>query len=114
MKIFELFSQRASKSKLDFDLQDDIICFMQNDPEFYRDEYYPIYRKFVKVLDTDRTVSPKAFKPLVKKAYVHYKMKFPTEGLAEDLKDNELDEICEKILSFESEHYHKEKEQEEK
>lgn len=115
MKIFELFGNELD-SKIDFDLQDDILCFMHNDPEFYRKEYYPIHRKVIRILDSEREIDPIAFKPLVKKAYMHYKIKFPTEGLEEELSDNELEELCEKLLSFETEHYHKEQEnkQEEK
>lgn len=111
MKIFELFDEQKPGSKIDFDLSDDLICFMHNDPEFYRNEYYPIHRKFVKILDADKKVDPIAFGPLVKKAYHHYKLKFPVEGLEEELRENQLEEICEKLMSFENEHYHKEQEE---
>lgn len=118
MKIFELFDEQPLDSKLDFDLQDDLIFFMHNDPEFYRKEYYPIHRKFKKILDSERNVSAKAFAPLVKKAYSQYLNKFkeelPVEKLEEELQEKELEEICEKLLSFETEHYHKEKENQEK
>jgi hypothetical protein len=40
MKIDE-FTQSQEKNNLPFDVADDLIVFMRNDPQFYRKKYFP-------------------------------------------------------------------------
>lgn len=110
MKIFELFDSQPLKPEIDYDLSDDLMFFMNNDPEFYRKEYFPFLNKFNRHCDADRVVSPKAFSPLVIKAYKLYKNKFPIQELEENLNDSEIKDICEKLQSDQLRHYHEGKE----
>lgn len=110
MKIFELFGYQPLKPEVDFDLHDDLSFFMNNDPEFYRQEYFPFLDKFNKHCDAGRAVHPKAFAPMVIKAYKVYKNKFPSEGLSDALSEEDIHDICEKLQSAQLKHYHEEKE----
>ena len=107
MKIFELFNPSIKREE--FDLTDDLIFFMRNDPQFYRKDFHPFQQKFIKHCDADRSVSPKAFIPIVKKAFETYKDMFPVEGLEDRLTEQNLQEICEKLQSEETNFYHDEK-----
>lgn len=102
MKIQEMFGFQPAPPKLDFDLQDDLIFFMNNDPEFYRTEYYPFLNRFKHHCKLGRTVTPQAFEGLVKKAYENYKTKFPLPELEEQLNEREIEEVCEKIQTQEN------------
>lgn len=110
MKIFELFGSQPLKPEVDFDLHDDLMFFMNNDPEFYRQDYFPFLDKFTHHCNAGRVVSPKAFSPMVIKAYKLYKNKFPIKELEEDLSDADVKDICEKLQSQQLQHYHNEKE----
>jgi hypothetical protein len=110
MKVFEIFSQNIEDKKIDFDLADDVIYFMNNDPEFYRKEYFPFLTKFQHHCDAGRQVTPKAFFPVVKRAVENYKLKFPMNELEEALNDGQITEICEKLQTQELANYHNQKE----
>lgn len=105
MKIQEMFGFKPAGPKLDFDLHDDLVFFMNNDPEFYRQEYYPFLNKFKHHCHAGRTVTPKAFVNVVKKAYESYRNKFPLPSLGEKLEDQELEEICEKLQTQENKNF---------
>jgi hypothetical protein len=109
MKIFELFNQSKEESGLDFDLQDDLIFFMNNDPDFYRKEFHPFLTKYNRHCDAGRQVSPKAFFPIVKKAYEEYQSKFQVEKLDADLSEDTLTGICEVLNGQCMQNYQEEK-----
>lgn len=100
-----MFGFKPAAPKIDFDLHDDLMFFMNNDPEFYRSEYYPFLNKFKHHCDAGRTVTPKAFVTVVKKAYEDYKTKFPLPELDESLDEKEIEEICEKLQTQENKNY---------
>ena len=107
MKIFELYNPNVKRE--DFDLADDLVFFMRNDPQFYRQDYHPFMQKFNRHCNAGRSVSAKAFMPIVKNAFERYKNSFPVEGMEDALTDQDLKEICEKLSGEETNHYHKEK-----
>ena len=109
MKVYEVFGYTPERKEVDFDLQDDLMFFMNNDPEFYRKDYFPFLNKFKHHCDCGRSVSPKAFVPIVEKAYKNYLAKFPVQELDETLKENDLHDICEKLQHQELQNYHDEK-----
>ena len=108
MHIFELYNPNIKRE--DFDLADDLIFFMRNDPQFYRKDYHPFLQKFNRHCDAGRTVTAKAFVPIVKHAFECYKNSFPVEGMEEQLREKDLKDICEKLQSEETQFYHEEKE----
>ena len=101
MRIVEIFSQDIGKKELEFDLHDDLSFFMQNDPEFYRTEYFPFLTKFHRSYKAGNELSPAIFKKVVLTGFNQYKGKFPTEGLPSELPVEDLREICTKMYSEE-------------
>lgn len=89
--------QSADNTKLDFDLEDDLLFFMNNDPDFYRKQYYPVMLKFNKYCNSNRRVKPVAFSKLVNSAYEAYKVKFPVEKLPDQLDKELCETLCTKI-----------------
>lgn len=97
MNIDELLdNKKEGRKDIGYDLMDDLVFFMHNDPEFYRKHYYPTMLKFDHFCKEGKKVSPRGFEKLVKEAYEIYRNKFPVEGLEHTLES----EICEKICSY--------------
>lgn len=82
---------------LEYDLKDDLKCFMQNDPTFYRKDYFPVMNKFKKYIKLGKIVHPRAFESLVTRAYEQYKQKFPVEGLESTLSKEMCEDLCESL-----------------
>jgi hypothetical protein len=110
MKAFEITDPQ--KDKLDFDLHDDVIFFMNNDPEFYRQSYFPVQHKFHSICEAGREINPKSLRSVVKRAYESYKSKFPMPQLKEKLEETDLDEICEKLYRQEIDYVDQQKQRE--
>jgi hypothetical protein len=102
MLIQEMLDKQLEKSELGYDLKDDLVFFMNNDPEFYRKQYYPAMLKFKKYCKEDKRIQSRAFNNLVNDAYDFYKTKFPVEGLDEMLNKETCESICEYILELET------------
>jgi hypothetical protein len=103
MNIEDLLNNKSNQKKeLGYDLKDDLVFFMNNDPEFYRKRYFPSAIKFDQYCKEGKKVSPNGFKKLVKEAYSIYKNKFPVEGLEKELSDDMCEEICKEIHSMET------------
>jgi len=91
----------STNEKLGYDLKDDLIFFMNNDPKFYREDYFPKMIKFKKYVESGKSVQPEAFESMVKHAYECYQKKFPVEGLEPDLNKEISESICEYICETE-------------
>ena len=92
----------------DFDLIDDLIYFINNDPEFYRTRFYPIVTKFENKIKNDKSLDHTYFSNIVKQAYSWYIDKFKLVDLPEELDPDTLDDICKKIKKQQIESYQKE------
>jgi len=113
MRIDELFNPDNFQLE-DFDLKDDLIFFMNTEPNFYRKAYYPTMCTFKEYHDKGKNINPLSFKTLVEKAYKEYKKEFPVEGLENDISKEICEEICAEIHKIELEnikqgHYNIEK-----
>jgi hypothetical protein len=86
-----------NKNDLGYDLMDDLVFFMNNDPEFYRKRYYPTMLKFNKFCKSHRRVAPRGFMNLVSEAYEVYRNKFQVEGLNAKLDKEMCEKICKHI-----------------
>jgi len=106
MRLFELYHNNVHRKE--FDLKDDLMYFMNNDPDFYRQEMHPFVHKFKKHSLAGRHVLPKAFAPLVKRGFDHYKNTFQVHGIEDQLDDNDLEEICEQLHGQEMKNFHDE------
>ena len=98
MNIDELLgSKKSGKKELGYDLKDDLMFFMNNDPDFYRKKYFPAMLKFDRYCKEGKEVGPRGFEPLVRHAYECYQNKFPVEGLEKDLAAEMCESICKSI-----------------
>jgi hypothetical protein len=102
MRIDELFNADNYKIE-DFDLKDDLIFFMNSEPEFYRKSYYPTMCTFKEYHDKGKKINPLAFKKLVEKAYLEYSKEFPVEGLEKNISKEMCEEICTELHKIELE-----------
>lgn len=105
MRIFEFFGENPEKKEVDFDLHDDLAFFMQNDPEFYRKDYFPFLDKFHSSCKKGNELSPAIFKNVVLRGYNDYKKKFPVEGLENSLSMEDLKEVCTKMYKEELDNF---------
>lgn len=99
MNIDELLTNKNTnkQKELGYDLMDDLMFFMNNDPDFYRKRYYPSMIKFDRYCKEHKRVSPTGFEKLVQEAYDIYKEKFPVEGLGKDLDKEICEKLCQQI-----------------
>ena len=93
---------KEESKDLGYDLKDDMMFFMNNDPDFYRKEYFPTMLKFKKYCKENKKVRPVAFQKMVEKAYSIYKEKFPVEGLEESLDKETCESLCNYIHETET------------
>jgi hypothetical protein len=104
MRIDELVNPEKFNVE-EYDLQDDLIFFMNNDPDFYRRHYYPSIIKMKLHHDRGQELDSSSLSPIVKHAYSAYKEKFPVKNLDKDLEKSAIDDICSKILETEMENF---------
>ena len=102
MRIDELFNPEQF-NKEDFDVKEDLIFYMNNQPEFYRKHYYPAMCQFREYYEKDIKISPRAFGKLVERAYKMYISEFPLQGLNETLDKDIFEEVCSEIHKIELE-----------
>jgi len=102
MRIDELVNPE-NFNKEDYDLQDDLMFFMNNDSDFYRKHYYPSIIKMKLNHDKGKEFDSSKLVPIVTQAYNNYKEKFPIKNLDKELPQTDIDDICSKILETEKE-----------
>jgi len=100
MKILEFHHHN---DKVKFDVVDDAIVFMRNDPMFYRQEYYP---RVCKLADRHRegkkTDPMKLFAPMVEKACDAYTERYKLSASSNDLfRQQERNDIIQRIYQEE-------------
>lgn len=89
--------------KLDFDVADDVVFFINNDSTFYRKHAFPAITKFTSICKKGKP-SIGYFRPLANLAYKAYLDKYPHDQLPEELPMDVCHEICN--LLFKQEHKH--------
>jgi hypothetical protein len=91
----EKFVKRAGdKREIDFDLPGDLIHFMHNDDDVYRNHLFPVIQQHQHNASSMR---PSAFKPAVLKSYKIYIKKFPIRELPDQLDEKICSETCKKM-----------------
>ncbi len=102
MRIRELFEVKKFKEneyvdigdhKINYDLVDDMVCFMNNDDGVYRKNLYPIISNFKK----GDSNNAQKLKPAVIDAYETYVEKYPIKKLPSTLNNETCKKICEKF-----------------
>jgi hypothetical protein len=105
MLINEMLEQQDyKKPELGYDLKEDLICFMRNDPDFYRKEYFPVMHKFKNYVQAGKRINPMAFEGLVNKAYECYQNMFPVEGLESKLSNEMCEDLCKELHKSETDY----------
>ncbi len=106
MKIVELmegirledFIERDTNGvKINYDLVEDLIYFMNNDDDTYRRFVYPVISKCIKLTKSGDSFEPGIFKPVIVSSYEKYVDKFPIRELPSKLDDKICHETCVKM-----------------
>jgi hypothetical protein len=101
MKINELFNNDPHgvdhKEEKAFDLDDDLIYYMHNNDDVYRNNFFPIVHACHKTFKSGKAFGHRVFKPAVLKSYEMYKKEFPVRELEDELDEEMCDKICKKI-----------------
>lgn len=94
---------KKDKEELPFDIEDDIVVYMRNDPMFYRKHYYPVLLKMQSAYQSNRSQDAVSlWTPVVRRAVVPYINKFKINKKVEDVVDaNKIKTIANKIYSDE-------------
>lgn len=102
------FSSIHMDENLPWDLVEDLVVFMRNDPAFYRRHLYPAMVSVQETVKTGDKYPKKKMLPIVDAAIKKYVKKFNIKKRPEDLlNDNEKIEIINKILEAEVENFKK-------
>jgi hypothetical protein len=87
----------GEKRELDFDLEEDLIHFMNHDDNVYRRHTYPAIARCLDYKESKRPTKKEIFKPAVESSYKLYTEKFPIRELPDKLDEKLCDKICAKI-----------------
>lgn len=88
---------------LTYNLVDDIIVYMRNDPMFYRKSFFPTMVQMKKLYKAKKELDPESvILPLINKAKIGYCKKFNIAKKPDDLLDKtDLDELVKRIYAEE-------------
>lgn len=94
---------KKNKDELPFDIADDLVVYMRNDPMFYRKHYYPVVLKMQSAHKKNQSLDAvKLWGDTVKRAVVPYMTKFKIDKNPKDVIDaNMIKSIASQIYSDE-------------
>lgn len=102
------FTEQDNFDLESIDLSDDLQYFMNNDPAFYRKEYYPTLSKMMHTVKEGAQCNDDIFRPCVDKAVEIYCKKFNIPGNIKSVfTDVDRDELARKIFGQEIENIEK-------
>lgn len=78
----------------DFDVVEDLIFFINNDPQFYKNRYYPELQEFQRMVKKGMPIGVQFFAELVNDAYRKYTKMYDLHDLPEKLSKQDLHDIC--------------------
>lgn len=99
-------SIQKDKEELPFDIEDDLVVYMRNEPMFYRKHYYPAVLKMQSAHKSNQSIDAVSlWAPIVKRAIMPYMKKFGIDKNTKDIIDmNKIKSIASKIYSDEINH----------
>ena len=104
----EALMSEPSNNELDWDVVEDLVVFMKNDPYFYRNDVYPCMVNVQETVKHGGKFNKKSMLPIVEKAINEYIKKFDIKKLPEDLMNSSQKMECiSKILNDEKENFRK-------
>ena len=84
MKLFEL--DNRNEDQLPFDVVDDLVIFMRNDPMFYRKAFFPAMADVSDKLEKGDSIDPAIMlKPVIDKGVNNYCSRFIKDKRPEDI-----------------------------
>jgi hypothetical protein len=83
--------------KIDYDLSEDLIYFMNHDDHAYRRHTHPAIVKCLDSHDRKKIAKSHVFEPAIKECYKLYIKKFPIRELPDSLNEKQLKNISDKI-----------------
>lgn len=102
------YAPKPEDSKLPFDVAEDLIVFMRNDPMFYRRHLYPSLVDVQETVKAGKKFNKRNLIPVIEKAIDSYVKKFNIKKLPEEiLSDAEKMDCVSKILKDEAENFRK-------
>lgn len=106
MKINEL--DQSLDEKLPFDVADDLIVYMRNDPMFYRKHLYPKLVDVQQAVKNGGKYNKKSLLPIVERAIQEYIVKYKVKKLPEELlNDGEKMDCINRLLDDEKDNFKK-------
>lgn len=90
-------SDEDKNEKLNYDLTEDLVFFMNHDDDSYRRHVYPAIVKCMRGIDKKMDQDASIFKTAALESYKNYLHQYPIRALPNDLDDNQLKEICSKF-----------------
>jgi hypothetical protein len=102
VKIVEFFNQ-TDENVLPFNVVEDVMIFMRNNPSFYRRQFYPTMLQFKRRIDKKQKINPvKLFAPMIKRAVYDYCKEYDVGKRPEELLNkDEFKEIIQKLYDEE-------------
>jgi hypothetical protein len=85
------------KREINFDLADDLIFFMENDDTVHRRFVFPAVDDFIKLKKNNGSPKPSVFKEAARHSYKQYIKKFPIRELPDEISEDILKQVCEKM-----------------
>ena len=103
MKLVEFTN--PEENRFDFDVVDDIIVFMRNDPQFYRKSFFPAVSKVADMHRNGQSIDQnKCLGSMVEKALGEYCARFNIATMPDEVfNDNDRQSIIDRLFSEEME-----------
>jgi hypothetical protein len=98
-------AKEGGEREINYDLVDDIAHFMEQDDHCYRRFFHPALDRFLHVRENKKDPKPEIFKEAVKECYKIYVQKFPIRELPDELDEDTLGQVCEKLYDEHSTHH---------
>lgn len=89
--------EQNDNDKLDYDLADDLVFFMNNNDETYRRHTFPAVTKCLDRINSNQNTHPSIFKIAVLKGFKDYANEFPDRRLPETIDDKLCMAACKKM-----------------
>ena len=94
---FDRKNGEDKEEKLDYDLVEDLVFFMNHDDDTYRRHTFPAVTKCLDRIKENKGTHPSLFKIAVLKSFKEYANEYPDRLLPDELDDEECEEACKKI-----------------
>lgn len=105
IKELDFVEKDKDGSKINYDLVEDLVFFMNQDDDVYRRHIYPIIAKCVKQSKLKQKIDPMIFKSAVLEGYSQYIDEYPLKELPEKIEDKTCKAVCKKMIEEFKEHY---------